>query len=178
MFMAARDHSHQALAAHDAFLRGDLDALQSLLGAPPEFPNSPMPADWGLGETCLGYAIGQSPLSCIQALLNAGADPNYEASDGFPSLIAALSSDRDDIEAILELLLKHGADVQQRGINDWTPLHWAVSQHDASLVRRLLAHGADPLAHTRVDDCTSPLEDAEARGYDDLVELLRAQPPR
>lgn len=171
--MTHRDIAQQALAAHEAFLQGDLDALRSLIGNPPDFPNTPLPRLWGLGDSCLGYAIYHSPFPFIETLLKAGADPNYEAEDGFPSLIAALSSDRPDIGAMIQLLVGHGADVQQRGVNDWTPLHWAVSQHDATLVRLLLAHHANPLARTRIDDYTSPLDDAEERGYTDLVELMR-----
>ncbi len=172
--MADRSHPYQAvLAVHDAFLRGDLDSLRALLGDSPEFPNQPMPREWGLGDNCLEYAISHSPISFVQTLLKEGADPNYDSLGGFPSLIATLSSDRSDIRDLLSLLLDHGADVQQRGINDWTPLHWAVSQHDAALVQLLLAHGADPLARTRIDDYTSPLEDAMERGYEDLVPLLR-----
>jgi hypothetical protein len=37
----------------------------------------------------------------------------------------------------------------------------------------LLARGADPAARTRIDECSTPLEDAEAIGFSEAVALLR-----
>jgi len=90
---------------------------------------------------------------------------------------AGLSTRRPDKLEVLELLLASGADVGQRGVNDWTPLHYAVVERDAEAVRLLLAHGADPMLKTRIDDCTSPLEDAEAVGFTAGAELMHAAFP-
>ena len=65
---------HESLAIHDAYLRGDLDALKTLLGNPADFPNCKGPP--GMGEIILEYAIYHSPLSFIRELLEIGADPN------------------------------------------------------------------------------------------------------
>ena len=119
---------HEALAIHQAYRRGDLEALKALLGDPPDFPNCRGPA--GAGEIILEYAIYHSPLPFIRTLLELGADPNYQDHAGFPSLIAALSSARADRYQIIELLLAFGADIQQRGVNDWTPLHYAAANDD------------------------------------------------
>ena len=81
----------KALAVHEAYKRGDLNALRELLGDPPDFPNCCGPA-----EIVLEYAIYHSPLVFIRTLLELGAEPNYEDHAGFPSLIAALSADRVD----------------------------------------------------------------------------------
>jgi len=40
-------------------------------------------------------------------------------------------------------------------------------------VELFLAHGADPHARTRIDDCTTPLEDAERTGFSEAVPLLK-----
>ena len=37
----------------------------------------------------------------------------------------------------------------------------------------LLLHGADPALKTRIDDCTTPLEDAEIVGFTTAAELMR-----
>ncbi len=44
-----------------------------------------------MGEIILEHAIYHSPLPFIRALLELGAEPNYQDHAGFPSLIAALS---------------------------------------------------------------------------------------
>lgn len=110
---------HKSLAIHDAYKRGDLEALQRLLDNPSNFPNCQGPR--GVGEIILEYAIYHSPFSFIRKLLELGADSNYGDHAGFPSLIATLSSDRPDRYEILELLLSFGADIQQHGHNDYTP---------------------------------------------------------
>src|SRR3984957_12572916 len=148
-------------AIDDAYRIGDVDAVLDALGNPTGFPNCLHPWGAGLSDFPLEHAIYWSPLVFIQTLLEDGADPNYPGTDGFPSLIAALSTDRQDRLDVVRLLLSFGADVQQRGVNDWTPLHYAVSLDDATAVALLLAHGADPNVRTRIDDCATPLEEAE-----------------
>lgn len=157
---------------HEAYVRGDLAAVKDLLGDPPDFPNCRGP--YGVGEIILEYAIYHSPLAFIRRLLALGADPNYGDHAGFPSLIAALScGERRDMYEILELLLAHGADIQQRGFNDYTPLHFAVGQQDVKAIELLLKHGADPNARTRIDDCATPLEEAEILGLGEAASALR-----
>lgn len=169
---------HDARALHEAYKRGDLGAVKALLGDPPDFPNCRGPH--GAGEIILEYAIYHSPPSFIRELLELGADPNYGDHAGFPSLIAALSgAERTDVYEILELLLAFGADVQQRGHNDYTPLHYAANLEDIRAMELLLAHGADLNARTRIDDCATPLEEAETLGRDRAAAFLRkaAQTP-
>ncbi len=160
-----------------AFRAGDLGAVRAELVDEPRFPN--VIAAAGIGP-CLTYAIYHSPRSMIAELLDAGADPNWPADDGFPSLIAALSCAQDepgspartDVREIVELLLEHGADVHQRGVNDYTPLHWAAGEGDLETVDLLLAHGADPNEITRIDDMETALEVAAVAGHTGVVERL------
>jgi ankyrin repeat protein len=160
-----------ALAIHDAYKKGDLEALKAALGDPPDFPNCHGPM--GVGEIVLEHAIYHSPLRFVRALLELGADPNYGDHAGFPSLIAALSSVRKDRDAVIELLLDFGADIQQRGVNGYTPLHYAAATNDLKGIELLLARGADPDARTDVDDFATPLEEAEILGLTEVVEALR-----
>lgn len=165
-----------AIALHEAYLRGDLEALKRLLGDPPDFPNCRGPQ--GVGERILEYAIYHSPQPFIRTLLERGADPNYQDHAGFPSLIAALSSDRTDRYQLIELLLAFGADIQEHGVNDWTPLHYAAATDDLTGIELLLAHGADPNARTRIDDYATPLEEAELLGRFEAVRVLHRSAPR
>ena len=161
-----------------AFHSGDLEALRSALDDPPGFPNVSGPI--GICGPILEYAIYHSPIAFIRTLLDHGASPNYDDHMGFPSLIAAMSCQqvagsrrRDDVHEVLRLLLERGADVQQRGVNDFTPLHYAVMLNDAPAVELLLAHGADRAARTRIDEYETPLELAERAGHRSLAERLR-----
>lgn len=168
-----RDLARRFMAADAAYRCGDVHALRRALGDPADFPNCVQPAALGMGDTPLGYAIAWSPLAFIAELLALGADPNAQDPCGFPSLIAALTTARPDRCAVVQLLLEYGADVQQRGLNDWTPMHVAVAERDLGAVTLLLAAGADPSARTRIDCKTTPLQDAEVLGFAEAVAALR-----
>jgi uncharacterized protein len=157
-----------------AIKAGDLKAIRALLGHPPDFPNGPLPYEiWVHEEYCLDHAIAHGPIALVRELLELGADPNYPSSGGFPSLFTALTSKQVDRLERLKLLLDHGADIQQRGVNDYTPLHQAACMDDAIAVEILMRHGANPQARTRIDECTTPLEEAELLGSLQGAEALR-----
>ncbi|MEM7243689.1 MAG: ankyrin repeat domain-containing protein [Acidobacteriota bacterium] len=119
---------------------------------------------------------GPSPLSVAATpkiaalLLQHGADPEASSVLGGSPLHQALREGRLDV---VEVLCEHGADLGAR--NDWslTPLHQAVEARDLDAVRLLCRHGADiELRDVRGHSAWSL---ARARGYDELLEAL--QPP-
>ena len=181
---AERCAEHERFKKIDAAFRaGDLVALRAAVDDPDIVPNGPMPLAIG---PCLEYAIYHSPLSFIRNLLEIGANPNPTDHAGFPPLIAALSCvrrhpgapARPDVAEIIKLLLSFGADPNQRGLNDYTPLHMAVGEQNLPAVELLIAAGADPRLRTRIDDCETPREMAEKMGRSDMAELLAAQETR
>jgi len=139
--------------------------------------NGPMPLTIG---PCLVYAIYHSPLPFIRELLAIGADPNPAVNDGFPPLLAALSCSRPqpgspgrgDTLEIVKLLLAFHVDPNQRGINDYTPLHMAVSERHLPAIEVLLQAGADPRLRTRIDDYETPHEMAKRAGLVETARLL------
>jgi len=169
----------------EAFRAGDLDGLRTAIDDPALIPNGRMPVTVG---SCLVYAIYHSPLTFIRTLLEIGAAPNAPADDGFPPLIAALSSGQEvpgasrrlDVGEILRLLLAFGADPNQRGINDYTALHMAVGVRNPLAVQILLDGGADPELRTRIDECETPLEMAQSAGLPAIAAILarKGQPIR
>jgi ankyrin repeat protein len=167
-----------------AFRAGDLAALRAAVDDPASIPNGRMlPITIG---SCLEYAIYHSPLPFIRTLLEIGADPNPTAHAGFPPLIAALSCSRPapgspgrpDVLEILRLLVAFKSDPNQRGINDYTPLHMAVGEHNVEAVEFLLQAGADPRLRTRIDNCETPREMAEKADLREIAELLARQEAR
>lgn len=171
---ADQGEHHQRFQILDrAYRAGNLDGVRMALGNPVDFPNCSHPVELAVGDHPLEYAIYWSPLPFIETLLEMGADPNYADNEGFPSLIATLSTDRGDRYALAQLLLDAGARIDQRGLNDWTVLHYAVSRRDIKAVQLLLQHGADATLRTRIDDYTTPLEEAEAINFAEALEPLQ-----
>jgi ankyrin repeat protein len=68
--------------------------------------------------------------------------------------------------AVVTLLVDYGADVNSPfiGRHPETPLHWAASSDDVTVLDTLLDHGADIEAHGSVIDGGTPLADAVAFG--------------
>ncbi len=130
----------------------------------------------------------------VQALLDAGADPNdqeslYHATEQSDRrIIAALVQagarwqgtnalyrqlDHDNLEALRQVL-SLGADVRERGPGGANPLHHAIVRgRSAAFVELLLAHGAD--ATQRNAHGHTPAELAALLGDTDTVALLAAR---
>lgn len=160
---------NQMRAIEAAATAGDVAALRKAFGNAAGFPN----VRDECGETCLEYAIYDGPVSLVRALLELGADPNYGDHAGFPALFAAIDRTAPGRHEVLALLLAAGANVHERGLNDYTALHYAASRDDAEAVEMLLAHGADPEARTRIDHYATPLEEAERFGHEIGAAALR-----
>lgn len=179
--MADTESPHRRLrrwqAAESAAARGDLAAFRAALGDPEGFPAARLGLDFlGCADRPLDIAIHCAPPVFVAALIRLGADPRAPAEDGFPPLFQAIDAPRADRLEVLAVLLEAGADPGQRGMNDGTALHHAVERRDLAAIRLLLAHGADPGARTRIDDLSTPIEDAEAAGFAEAAAAMRAVP--
>ncbi len=79
-------------------------------------------------------------LPLIEALLEAGADCNYQAANGETPLIGAASLDAEDVGL---RLLEAGAEPDARGVFKETALHWAANVGLDRLVACLIEKGSD-----------------------------------
>jgi uncharacterized protein len=92
------------------------------------------------GSTALLFAARVGDLASARLLIAAGANANDVAPDGNSVLVLAAHSGQG---AVAEFLIEKDAHPNAAGAG-YTALHAAVLRSDLSLVRALLAHGADP----------------------------------
>lgn len=94
------------------------------------------------GKTALLLAIEYEKLRMIDELLEAGADPNAISPGGLRPLHLISSFKKTNIALFL---IKKGALVNEHAHTRFknTPLHYAVSDQNISLVKILIKYGAD-----------------------------------
>ena len=92
------------------------------------------------GMTPLLFAARNGDAESARLLLAAGADANDSLPDGTSALVLAAHSGQGKVATAL---LEKGADPNAMG-SGYTAMHAAVLRSDVSLVKALLAHGADP----------------------------------
>jgi ankyrin repeat protein len=92
------------------------------------------------GNTALMFAARNGSIECARALLAHGAHVDEVGADGISALVIAAHSGHG---RLAEFLLDRGANPNANG-GGYGVLHAAVLRGDASLVRKSLAHGANP----------------------------------
>ena len=134
--------------------------------------------DSSLDEDIL-YASANGKVEQVRELLEIGANVNAATKSGWTPLHFAdlcngwtplhfASADGD--EAMVTLLLKHGADVNAVNEDMWTALLWASFKGHFWVVRLLLEKGADvKVAGVEKD---TPLHWACCKGHEAVVTLL------
>uniref|UniRef100_A0A914D403 Uncharacterized protein n=1 Tax=Acrobeloides nanus TaxID=290746 RepID=A0A914D403_9BILA len=95
------------------------------------------------GWTSLMEAVLYKRISIVRYLLEQGSDPNRKDNRDKTALHHAALNLKDN-KLIVELLLKHGADINIQDKDGWTSLMRAVSINNINIVRYLLEQDADP----------------------------------
>ncbi len=143
----------------------DVSGLDALAGSHAAFPLAH-------GEDLLERAVGWGKPRALGWLLSKGVPPVMDHGDGFPVLHAALCGPKETRVAILRILLDAGVDPNQRGMNDWTPLHRAAAEGDLASLKVLLEAGANPSLRTDIDHVATPEEEARFCNQAEAADLL------
>jgi ankyrin repeat protein len=146
----------------------DLDALAR------EIDGFPDGLDRYLGSRWILLAIAVGSTASVRWMVDRGVALDFLGPDGYTPVHSALERARDDRLELLDLLLRAGAPVNTKGVNDWTPAHKAAAADDVAALRVLVAHGADLSIRTAIDDFATPLEEARILGKLAAVEYLES----
>jgi len=144
-----------------AILKGDSDTFEKLIQEKVEWSTGPM------GFKFLRHACQFGRIEIVKYLLDHGASPNVDRKAATP--LHCVCSDPNFLETrvnspssgvrveIIELLLRKGANVNARDIDDKTPLHYLVSiggMMTGDIQTVLLKNGTDPDA-VDINQCTA-----------------------
>lgn len=118
----------------------------------------------------LTNAAGEGNVDKVKKLLREGANPNAGVYEHLSPIYAAVENHRIEV---VRLLLDNGVSANSYEELLWWPLPSAVYHHDTEMVNLLLSRGADFTKEYPLDGRDrTPLNFAEDKGYDDIVELL------
>lgn len=120
-------------------------------------------------ETILGYAVENKAHNIAHFLLKQGTSPHIEHGKDRPLIsLATLMSDKK----MVRLLLKYGANINQKAIFGMTPLHIAIGQQDSSMVKFLTNCGCQ--LNIKNDGGFTPLYQAcNKESFKSVFELMR-----
>ncbi len=121
------------------------------------------------GETPLMEAARRGNLATVRALLANKANPNARESNGGQNALMWALSQRHS--AVVEELIKGGADVHAGSKAGFTPLMFAAQQDDVDSARILLRAGAKP-NDAQPKTGLTPLMIASAMAHTRAVDLL------
>lgn len=162
-FQKEDDPSYKELLEVSGWLAaGDLSNLEFALEAVDSFPHG---EDGWFDISWICHAVGNGSVASVRWMIEKGVDLSPEKAGGFPPLMECLDDLAPNGHQILEILIEAGADLNQRGINGWTPLHLAAIRDDETAMRILLEAGSDRSVTTLCDDDANAEDEARKLGH-------------
>lgn len=145
---------------HAAAVEGYIDVVKTLLFAGAEVD----PLDC-CSDTPLLKTIKLSPemLRVIKFLIKRGADVNIKGGSSLTPLMCVSQLKTKSAAQLVQLLTDAGADLNMTDSRGYTALHFAVTEGNVEVVKKLLSSGANPLFSNRhiVQEVPSPLQVAD-----------------
>jgi ankyrin repeat protein len=141
----------------DLLKSGTRKDFEELAASVPGFPHG---LDDFLGRRWIVNAIDCGSKAAIEWMVEEEVELAFRDDEGYTALHCAIDRKAPDRYEVLEILLRAGAPVNLKGINDWTPAHMAVARDDAEALKILVQHGADLSIRTEIDGYATPLEEA------------------
>lgn len=134
------------------------------------FPNG---VDEFIGRRWILNAIDCGSPESVRWMLKKGVELSFYDAEGRTVCEACLVRDWPEKYEMLGDLVASGACLDDRGTNNWTPLHLAAVRNDVRAVKLLIEAGADVYARTKIDHYATPLEEAERYGSLEAATMLR-----
>ncbi|HJU44467.1 MAG TPA: ankyrin repeat domain-containing protein [Vicinamibacterales bacterium] len=170
MWAAAQRHPDvvRALLTHGADVHARSDVWSQMMAVPPhgvQKYNRVIPHG---GDTALLFAARSGDLASARLLVAAGANVNEADAWGVSATVLAAHS---GYSGLVEFLLERGADPNAAAAG-FSALHVAIMRRDISMVRALLAKGADANAPVKAWTPTR----RSSKDYNFAPELVGATP--
>ena len=162
--------SYKELCEIHNWLKGsDLDQLEFASQVVDSFPYE---KDGCFGSPWIVHAISSGSLKSVKWMIEKGVSLQPVANDGYPPVISCIELEGKEKYGILRLLIDAGANINERGINGWTPLHMAAVRDDEMSMRILLEAGADRTITTEIDDDATAEEEARNLGHNESADFI------
>ncbi|KAI1017100.1 hypothetical protein LB504_007033 [Fusarium proliferatum] len=97
-----------------------------------------------VGQTALHFAVQSGSATCVRLLLEAGASAlklNQLGETPMHRLAWGEQDGQQEIYEIIELLKAHGADIESKNRDGWTPMLWACAKGNVPVLRALVRAG-------------------------------------
>ncbi len=153
----------------EAAATGQVEKLDQILSKDGSLLNAYAPD--GFTPLALAAFFGQKTV--LEDLISSGAEVNQASTNDMqvkPLQSAAAHHNPLVARQMIEILLKHGAEVNAVQSGGWTALHEAASRGDVEMVKLLKRYGAD--LNIKSDDGKTAKQVALEKGHENILTLL------
>ena len=154
----------------DLLASGDIEKLEEASSIIDDFPNG---KDDFADRYWIINAIDCGSFESVKWILEKGVDLDFRDDEGCTPLLSAIDRALPHKYEILKALIDHGAPLNKKGWNDWTPLHQAAAREDIEALKILIDAGADLSIRTDIDSYATPYEEAKILKRANSVDFLK-----